>query len=76
MDKAKKCAASNPGYYVFDVDGNVVNEIGISSTKTVDELVKEVIKGVWGSGADRKARLTAAGHDYAKVQKRINELLK
>lgn len=76
LDNAKKCAASNPGYYVFDVDGNVVNEIGISSTKTVDELVKEVIKGVWGSGADRKARLTAAGHDYAKVQKRINELLK
>lgn len=76
LDNAKKCAASNPGYYVFDADGNVVNEIGISSTKTVDELVKEVIKGVWGSGADRKARLTAAGHDYAKVQKRINELLK
>lgn len=76
LDNAKKCAASNPGYYVFDANGNVVNGIGISSTKTVDELAKEVIKGVWGSGADRKARLTAAGHDYAKVQKRVNELLK
>lgn len=47
-----------------------------SSTKTVDELAKEVIKGLWGNGADRKAKLTAAGYDYAKVQKRVNELLK
>lgn len=47
-----------------------------SSTKTVDELAKEVIKGLWGNGADRKARLTAAGYDYSKVQKRVNELLK
>lgn len=47
-----------------------------SSTKTVDELAKEVIKGLWGNGADRKAKLTAAGYDYSKVQKRVNELLK
>lgn len=76
LDNARKCAASNLGYYVFDANGKVVNEIGISSTKTIDELAKEVIKGVWGSGADRKARLTAAGYDYAKVQKRVNKLLK
>ena len=40
LDNAKKCAASNPGYYVFDANGNVVNGIGISSAKTVDELAK------------------------------------
>ena len=44
--------------------------------ETVDELAKEVIKGLWGNGADRKAKLTAAGYDYSKVQKRVNELLK
>lgn len=47
-----------------------------SSTKTVDEVAKEVIKGLWGNGAERKARLTSAGYDHAKVQKRVNELLK
>lgn len=47
-----------------------------SGTKTVDEVAKEVIKGLWGNGADRKAKLTAAGYDYDKVQKRVNELLK
>jgi N-acetylmuramoyl-L-alanine amidase len=43
--------------------------------KTVDELAREVIKGLWGKGADRKKRLAEAGYDYAAVQKRVNELL-
>ena len=46
-----------------------------SSTKTVDELAKEVIQGKWGNGAERKEKLTAAGYDYAKVQKRVNDVL-
>lgn len=44
--------------------------------KTVDELAREVIRGLWGNGADRRNRLTAAGYDYEAVQKRVNELLK
>lgn len=44
--------------------------------KTVDELAREVICGLWGNGADRRNRLTAAGYDYDAVQKRVNELLK
>lgn len=45
-------------------------------TKTVDELAREVIRGQWGNGAERKTKLTAAGYDYSKVQARVNELLK
>ena len=48
----------------------------ISYSKTIDELAKEVIDGKWGSGSARKKALTAAGYDYAAVQKRVNELLK
>ena len=44
--------------------------------KTVDELAKEVIAGKWGNGDERKKRLTAAGYDYAAVQKKVNEILK
>lgn len=44
--------------------------------KTIDELAREVINGKWGNGAERKRRLTAAGYDYAAIQKRVNELLK
>ena len=44
--------------------------------KTVDELAREVIRGLWGNGTDRKNRLTAAGYDYYAVQRRVNELLR
>lgn len=47
-----------------------------STKKSVDEIAREVIAGKWGSGEERKKRLTAAGYDYAAVQKRVNELMK
>ena len=46
-----------------------------STTKTVDELAREVIQGMWGNGQDRKDRLTAAGYDYSAVQAKVNELM-
>ena len=49
--------------------------VAVSERKTVDELAKEVIQGKWGTGTDRKNRLTKAGYDYDAVQKRVNELL-
>ena len=75
LDNAKRCAASNPGYFVFDEKGRIVGS-ATSSTKTVDELASEVIRGNWGNGTERKNRLTAAGYDYNAVQNRVNELLK
>lgn len=44
--------------------------------KSVDAIAKEVIAGKWGTGNDRKKKLTAAGYDYSAVQKRVNEMLK
>ena len=44
--------------------------------KSVEELAKEVIRGDWGNGQERKDRLAAAGYDYATVQAKVNELLK
>lgn len=43
--------------------------------KSVTEIAKEVIRGKWGNGADRKKRLEAAGYNYKEVQKKVNELL-
>ena len=34
-----------------------------------------MIEGKWGSGAERKNRLQAAGYDYNAVQARVNEKL-
>lgn len=43
--------------------------------KSVDELAQEVIRGEWGNGSDRRARLESAGYDYDAVQNRVNEIL-
>ena len=46
-----------------------------AATKSFDEIAQEVIDGKWGTGVARQSALTAAGYDYAAVQKRVNELL-
>lgn len=66
---------------LYDEVQKRVNEILLgktvaTNTKSVDELAREVIEGKWGNGEDRKNRLHVAGHDYNKVQKRVNELLR
>ena len=43
--------------------------------KSVEEIAKEVIKGLWGNGQERKAKLAAAGYDYNAVQKLVNKKL-
>lgn len=44
--------------------------------KSVEEVAREVIRGNWGNGADRRKRLAAAGYDYTEVQTVVNRLLK
>ncbi|MBQ8429076.1 MAG: N-acetylmuramoyl-L-alanine amidase [Clostridia bacterium] len=75
-DRKKRLAAA--GYDYNEVQRQVNERLGITSAKNVksiDELAREVIRGEWGNGADRKNRLTAAGYDYNSVQRRVNELL-
>ena len=43
---------------------------------SIDDIAREVIKGLWGNGETRKKKLAAAGYDYKTVQARVNELLK
>lgn len=42
--------------------------------KSVEEIAAEVWEGKWGTGADRKARLEAAGYDYAEVQAAVDAM--
>ena len=48
----------------------------VDKKKSIEEIAKEVIQGKWGNGENRKKLLTAAGYDYAKVQAKVNQLLK
>lgn len=45
-------------------------------SKSIEEIAKDVIKGVYGNGDARKNAITAMGYDYAKVQAKVNEILK
>lgn len=77
LANAKKCADSNKGYSVFDEGGRKVYPADSSTAKkSVDTIAREVIRGDWDNGDERKKKLTAAGYDYSAVQKRVNELLK
>ena len=44
--------------------------------KSNSEIAKEVIRGDWGNGAERKKALTASGYDYDAIQKEVNRILK
>ena len=50
---------------------NVTN----SNRKSVDEIVEEVLKGMWGNGNERKEKLQNAGYEYNSIQQKINERL-
>ncbi len=52
------------------------NSSSVSSTKkSIDEIAKEVIRGDWGNGEDRRNRLTNAGYNASEVQAKVNEML-
>ena len=68
------------------LSGDIVSEVlkgftkGIQ-TKSVEEriadankIAREVMRGDWGKGDDRRKRLTEAGYDAAEVQKYVNTL--
>lgn len=69
---AKKLEAAGFDTYITTEGGSAVSS---SSKKSIDEIAREVIKGLWGNGQDRKTRLEKAGYDYDAVQDRVNELL-
>lgn len=58
--------------YITTESGTAVTT---SSKKSIDEIAREVIQGLWGNGQDRNDRITKAGYDYSAVQKKVNELL-
>ncbi len=51
-------------------------DVQSAAKKTVDELAREVIRGDWGNGDERKKRLTDAGYNYSVIQARVNEFMK
>lgn len=72
-------ATACPGPYLHKRMGRIAAEVNsrlsAQPAKSVDEVAREVIRGEWGNGSDRRQRLEAEGYDYDAVQDRVNELL-
>lgn len=68
------------GYDYQTVQKEVNRLAGKTSTpkpsKSIATVAQEVVNGLWGNGADRKAKLEAAGYNYTEVQNAVNTLLK
>lgn len=66
--------------YNYNAVQAAVNQIAsgtaVTPTKSIAEVAREVINGLWGNGTDRKGKLEAAGYNYAEVQRKVNALLK
>lgn len=71
MVKRQQYAIGNTGIY-----GIAIVQYKEDNKKSIDEIAREVIDNKWGTGEERKRRLTEAGYDYSAIQKRVNEILK
>lgn len=71
------CATSCPGAN-FPL-GEIVNVVAknetVQTTKSIDEIAKEVINNKWDVQPRRKQLLEQAGYNYEEVQAKVNEIL-
>lgn len=54
------------------VSGNLID----NSDRTLEDVAMAVIRGEYGTGSARRAKLTEEGFNYAIVQAKVNELLR
>lgn len=73
---AAKLKAAGFDAYIVSSDTSAEPEAATHALKSIDEIAREVLNGLWGNGSERKQRLIDAGYDYAAVQQRVNELAK
>lgn len=52
---------------------NATNNI---TRKSEDEIVQEIMKGLWGNGEERKQKLQNAGYEYNSIQSKVNEFIR
>lgn len=76
----RRCKLTDCGYD-YDTIQSIVNEkLGNGnateeSKKSDTEIAKEVIRGEWGNGLERKQRLTAEGYNYNTIQSIVNSMM-
>ena len=75
-DRKQRLTAAGYNYSLIQAKVNeLMGAKTTVSSKSIDELAREVIAGNWGNGQDRKDRLTAAGYNYSEIQNKVNEMM-
>ena len=75
-DRKQRLTAAGYNYSLIQAKVNeLMGAKTTVSSKSIDELAREVIQGKWGNGEERKNRLISAGYDYSAVQAKVNELM-
>ena len=77
---ARTEALTKAGHNAAAVQARVNAMLGATSatpkgSKSIDTVAREVIRGDYGNGAERKRLVEAAGYNYAAVQSRVNQLV-
>lgn len=77
--KERQSALENAGYNYQEVQeavNTLINGSETISSKSVQDIAKEVIAGQWGNNPDRQDNLEVAGYNYQEVQNVVNMILK
>lgn len=71
---------TDAGYDYHSVQSVVNQRLGggapAAHRPDLSEIARQVIRGQWGNGAERRSRLEGAGYNYASVQAEVNKQLK
>ena len=59
----------------FTPEESAPSESAAEGSESVEEVAKEVVRGLWGNGIDRINALNEAGYDSGAVQKEVNRLM-
>lgn len=79
-------ATGCPGPYLMSKMGEIAEKVnkklGVKTPgeskpekKSINDIANEVVIGKWGAGAERKAKLEAAGYDYNEVQAEVKRIM-
>ena len=72
VEKVSIKKPQGPEYVEVEKIEEVVEAVPL---KSIEEIAKEVILGLWGDGEERKTRLIEAGYNYDEVQAKVAELI-
>jgi len=68
--------SKDSGHTAINLNEGSATKANSQNGKTKDQIVDEVIAGLWDNGSARKSKLESAGYDYKEIQDAVNVKLK